>query len=130
MPNGWRSVVPAWSCAGVSSHDGFALIRVGQRPEQRFARPLFRGDMASARRRQTPSKYFEGVCQWDVFVSNHPKSSFTPDGHGYAVARNRGVRSAEKRAARLDRMYARRAERPGAVAAREGTEGAGQSEAG
>ena len=74
MPNGWRSVVPAWSCAGVSSHDGFALIRVGQRPEQRFARPLFRGDMASAR-------YFEGVCQWDVFVSNHPKSSLFTKAH-------------------------------------------------
>ena len=40
------------------------------------------------------------------------------------------MRSAEKRAARLDRKYARRAEPPGAVAAREGAEGAGQSGAG
>ena len=69
MPNGWRSVVPAWSCAGVSSHDGFALIRVGQRPEQRFARPLFRGDMASAR-------YFEGVCQVGCFRFKSPKEQF------------------------------------------------------
>jgi len=53
MPNGWRSVVPAWSCAGVSSHDGLALIRVGQRPEQRLARPL-------ARRERAPS--------WQKFV--------------------------------------------------------------
>jgi hypothetical protein len=51
----------------------------------------------------------------------------TPGGHGYAVARNRGMRSAEKRAARLDRMYARRAEQPGAAAARGEAEGVGQS---
>ena len=51
MPNGWRSVVPAWSCAGVSSHDGFALIRVGQRPATRAAlraRPLWRGEQRLA----------------------------------------------------------------------------------
>ena len=39
-----------------------------------------------------------------------------------AVARQRGVRSAEKRAVRLDRKYARRAERRGAAAAREEAE--------
>ena len=31
MPNGWRSVVPALSCAGVSSHDALALIQGGAR---------------------------------------------------------------------------------------------------
>ena len=49
MPNGWRSVVPAWSCAGVSSHDGLALIRVGQRPEQRSRSTSLRGDASRAR---------------------------------------------------------------------------------
>ena len=31
MPNGWRSVVPALSCTGVSSHDALALIQGGAR---------------------------------------------------------------------------------------------------
>ena len=56
----------------------------------------------------------------------------TPDDHGYAVARNRGVRSAEKWAARLDLDWTgctpgERAEQPGAAAAREGVEGVGRS---
>ena len=31
MPNDWRSVVPALSCTGVSSHDALALIQGGAR---------------------------------------------------------------------------------------------------
>jgi hypothetical protein len=82
MPNGWRSVVPAWSCAGVSSHDGFALIRVGQRPEQRFARPLFRGDMASARRRtlkESVSGMFSFQITQRAVCSQKHTSGFQPE---------------------------------------------------